>query len=134
MDRVSLNWTVVSQDPGPGEGGGGGAWCVIATHPEQLKAVADALGRPQRRGAIRDQWTSCGTVDGRRLATHLGAWSAAVGLLAAPGNVDALRETLELLRGLAGGVDLCRWRLARPSDKVVCLEADITLSPPASSQ
>ncbi len=130
MDRVSLNWTVVSNgDPG------GGGWCVIATHPAPLAAVADALRRGGPGGeALAGPWTSCGTVDGRRLASHLGVWGAAAGMLAPPGSAQGLREALELVGGLAGGIDLCRWRLARPSDHAVTAEAEISLSPPDSSR
>ena len=127
IDRVMLSWTVVQS--------AATQWCVVASHPDHLEAVAEALRAspgpdPQEQPT---RWTNCGVANGQRLAQHLGSWFTHVGALAAPEDVDAMRETLVLLRELAQGVERCRWRVARPSVNGVSTIAEIILSPPDSA-
>lgn len=124
--HVSLNWTVVD--------GASDRWCVVASHPAQLRAVAEALAGPAGDGGASGRWTSCGTADGRRLGAHVRAWAAQPGLLAAAGDTASLTATLDLISGLGDGVDRCRWRLARPDAQRMTLEADLELSPPESGR
>lgn len=134
IDRVSLNWTVVESATGDG-----GRWCVLASHPGHLDAVAEALRASPRVDVLLEhsakpgRWTNCGVADGKRLAQHLAGWSAHAEALAAPQDVQAMRETLNLLRELAQGVDRCDWQLSRPSADSVRTEAEILLSPPDSA-
>jgi hypothetical protein len=131
LERVSLNWTVVAADA-EAQGPPGG-WCVIASDPQHLRAVANALAEGPSAGPEAAGWANCGTADGRRLARLLGTWRHHAGLLAAAPDVEALDDALALMAELADGVDRCRWRLCRPSAERVHLEADLRLSPPESS-
>lgn len=129
--RVTLNWTVVGGDEdacGPQ-----GCWCVVASDPEHLNKVADALASLPQKETSLGRWTNCGVADGPRLAQHLGTWRDRPGLLAAAEDEDALREALGLLQGLANGVDHCRWRLWRPTAECVRTEAELILSPAESA-
>jgi hypothetical protein len=130
LERVSLNWTVVAASA-VGEGPRGG-WCVIASDPQHLGAVAEALAEVPPAGSKTQRWANCGTADGRRLARQLGTWRHQAGLLAAAPDAGALEDALALLAELANGVDRCRWRLCRPTPERVRLEADLELSPPES--
>ena len=126
-ERVSLNWAVVAGSEGES------SWCIIATHPDHLRAVSEAIARPPaapRRGA----WASCGTADGRRLAEHLRSWRDQHTRLAAPPDAEAFRDALAMFSELAEGVDRCRWRLARPAVNRMRLEAELILSPPDSTR
>ncbi len=125
IDGVMLSWTVVRS--------AATQWCVVASHPEHLETVADALRASRDPPEQPQRWTNCGVGDGKRLAQHLGSWFRHAGVLAAPEDVAAMRETLVLLRELAQGVEQCRWRLARPSVNGVSTEAEIILSPPDSA-
>jgi len=138
IDRVSLNWTVVESATVAG-GSPGARWCVLASHPDHLDAVAEAL-RTSPRGDVElehspqpGRWTNCGVADGKRLAQHLASWSAHAEALAAPDDVQAMRDALNLLRELAQGVDRCDWQLSRPSADSLRTEAKILLSPPDSA-
>ena len=134
IDQVSLSWTVVDSTADAG-----GRWCVLASHPEHLDAVARALRASDGCDARRSpspqagRWTNCGVADGERLAQHLASWSAHVEALAAPEDVQSMRDALDLLRELAQGVDRCEWQLSRPSVNAVRTDAEIVLSPPDSA-
>jgi hypothetical protein len=106
---------------------------VIASDPQHLEAVANALAKPPPADPNVAAWANCGTADGRRLARQLGTWRHQAGLLAPAPDVEDLQDTLALMAELANGVDRCRWRLCRPSAKGVHLEAELQLSPPESS-
>ena len=134
IDRATLSWTVVES-----AAVAGGRWCVLASHPDHLEVVAEALRASPGCDAQRHpspqpgRWTNCGVADGKRLAQHLASWSAHAETLAAPEDVQAMREALNLLRELAQGVDRCDWRLSRPSANRVRTDAEIVLSPPDSA-
>jgi hypothetical protein len=128
LDRVSLNWTVVAAG-GQGQGG----WCIVASDPQHLQAVAEALAKSAPDASEPQRWASCGTADGCRLARQLGTWRHQAGLLAAGPDADALSDTMALMAELAQGVDRVRWRLCRPSAERVRLEVDLQLSPPESA-
>ncbi|MHC4801840.1 MAG: hypothetical protein ACYTFF_06940 [Planctomycetota bacterium] len=133
LQRVSLNWSVVTAGAEVGGVGGAGGWCVIASDPQHLDAVAEALAAAAPAGPKAAGWANCGTADGRRLARQLGTWRHQAGLLAAAPDVGDLENALALMAELANGVDRCRWQLCRPSAERVHLEADLQLSPPESA-
>ncbi|MHC4217771.1 MAG: hypothetical protein ACYSU7_04865 [Planctomycetota bacterium] len=148
LDRVSLNWTVTvaaqAEVGGEAEGkvggmvggmvGGPGGWCVIASDPRHLEEVARALATTPATEPDAARWASCGTAHGPRLARQLGTWRQQARLLAAGPDAEALEDTLSLMAELAHGLDRCRWRLCRPSAERVHLEAELQLSPPASTR
>ncbi len=147
VGQVSLNWTVVESRPVAGRMGPDPceSWCVIATDPEHLLQVADAMARlpecepePMRcDGAAvpaAGRWTNWGAADGRRFGQALGTWAAQAEQLAAPGEEHALRDALSLVRELSFGVDRARWRLARPSEHCVSVDVEVTLSPAESAE
>jgi len=127
IDQASLNWTV-SGDPT--------SWCIVASHPDHLDAVARALETDAPCLPVAGdtgRWTTSGIGDGKRLAQHLASWSTHAETLAAPEDVAAMRDALNLLRELAQGVDRCQWRMTRPTVESVTTEAEFELSPPDSS-
>ncbi|MHC4414364.1 MAG: hypothetical protein ACYS0G_03675 [Planctomycetota bacterium] len=125
VERMSLNWSVV------GGGESLGRWCIIASHPEHLRAVAEALaGQPPP--PILGRWTHGGAANGRRLAEHLRGWRDLEGLPVNPPQVETFRDTLRIVSELAEGVERCRWRLSRPAADRMRLEAEVILSPPDS--
>jgi len=131
IDQVSLNWTVA------GAGGAATRWCIVASHPDHLDAVTAALENDARCLPIAGEqggWTTSGIGHGRRLAQNLASWSTHAETLAAPEDVAAMRDALDLLRELAQGVDRCRWRMTRPTAESVTTEAEFELSPPESSE
>ncbi len=126
IGQLSLNWTVV--------GGTQGQWGIIATDPNHLKVVADALSSgPNGQPNLR-RWTNCGTADGRRLAEHLRTWRDQAARLAAPEDAEAVRHTLNLFSELADGIQRCRWQLSRPDKNRMRLESQIIFSPPQSTR
>lgn len=138
-DRISLNWTVTS--------GPTGHWSVVASSPRHLAAVCDALNQAPEGSAEQGQWSSCGSVDGQRLAGHLRSWRQQVGALAGAGGQKSpsamnrqwgpqpeLATSLRLVSELADGVKRCRWRLSRPSTQRMRLEAEIELAEPVSER
>jgi hypothetical protein len=131
LERISLSWTVVAADAEAS--GPSGGWGVIASDPQHLDAVANALAEAAPGGTTAAAWANCGTANGRRLARQLGTWRHQAGLLAPAGDVGALEDALTLMAELANGVDRCRWRMCRPSAERVHLEADLQLSPPESA-
>ncbi len=127
LRSVTLNWTVAS--------GACGSFWVVATHPEHLDqtvAAIESADAPRRVGC----WASCGTMNGPRLGLHLRSYRDQADALAAPGaeNVDAFRETLLILSEMAGGVDRCRWNLARPAPREMDLDVEATLRAPESAE
>ena len=127
IDQTSLSWTV---------GGAATHWCIVATHPDHLDAVAGALETDTRCLPVagdQGRWTASGIGDGKRLAQHLASWSTHAEALAAPEDVAAMRDALNLLREFAQGVDWCRWRMTRPTVERVTTEAEFQLSPPVSA-
>ncbi len=127
IDQTSLSWTV---------GGETTRWCIVASHPDHLDAVAAALDNDTQGDPVAGEearWTSCGVGDGKRLAQHLASWFTHAEALAAPDDVAATRDALNLLRELAHGVDRCRWRMKRPTVDRVEIEAEFYLSPPESA-
>jgi hypothetical protein len=133
LDRVSLTWTVVAAKAEADVGERGG-WCVIASDPQHLDAVTEALAAAPPDGPKAARWANCGSADGHRLARQLGTWRHQAGLLAVAPDVEALQDALTLMAELANGVDRCRWRLCRPSAERVHLEAELELSPPDSTR
>ena len=126
IDQTSLNWTVA---------GAATRWCIVASHPDHLDAVAAALDTDTCLPVAGEQgrWTTSGIGDGKRLAQHLASWSTHAETLAAAEDVAAMRDALNLLRELAQGVDRCRWRMTRPTLESVTTEAEFELSPPDSA-
>jgi hypothetical protein len=125
IDRVMLSWTVVKS--------AATQWCVVASNRDHLETVAEALRASPGPEEQPIRWTNCGVANGKRLGQHLASWFTHAGVLAAPEDVDAMRETLVLLRELAQGVERCHWQMARPSVNGVRTDAVIILSPPDSA-
>jgi len=127
IDQTSLTWTV---------GGAATSWCIVASHPDHLDAVARALaadGSCLPTAGDVGRWTNSGIGDGKRLAQHLASWSTHAETLAAPEDVAAMRDALNLLRELAQGIDRYQWWMTRPTVETVTTEAEFELSPPDSS-
>ena len=117
-------------------GGAATHWCIVATHPDHLDAVAGALETDTRCLPVagdQGRWTASGIGQGKRLAQHFASWSTHAEALAAPEDVAAMRDALNLLREFAQGVDWCRWRMTRPTVDRVTTEAEFQLSPPVSA-
>ena len=55
-------------------------------------------------------------------------------MLAAPRDLEAFGDALDLLVELARGIQRCRWELARPTVTRVRLDVELILSPPDSSR
>jgi hypothetical protein len=127
LRSMSLNW-VVTEGPR-------GTYCVIATHPEQLRQTVDALAQPAGEPRIGGM-TGCGTMNGRRVGIHLRTYGDRAAQLAAPDpeSVTAFRDTMLLLADLADGIDRCRWQIRRPSREEMCVDVQIMLSPPESTE
>ncbi len=125
-DRLSLDWTVQS--------GPQGHWAIVATSPTHLAEVAAALGGQPAGAALEGRWSSCGTFDGRRLGEHLRSWRDRGALLSAPEEAGVFRRGIDFLFGLSEGIERGRWRLDRPSDDRMRLEAELRLVPPDSEQ
>ncbi len=128
IDQTSLNWTVSGVET---------SWCIVASHPDHLDAVARALATDTRCLPVagdRGRWTTSGVGDGKRLAQHLASWSTHAETLAVPEDVAAMRDALNLLRELAQGINRGRWRMTRPTVETVTTEAEFELSPPDSAQ
>ncbi len=126
VDRVTLNWTIQS--------GPQGHWAIIATSPGHLNAMAAALASEPVGEPRLGQWASCGTFNGRQLAEHLRSWRDQSGLLVDPPDLGALREGLQMIWMLTEGIERGRWRLWRPSDNRMRLDAELTLSPRDSAR
>ena len=126
VDRITLNWTIQS--------GPQGHWAIIATSPDHLSAMAAALASEPVGEPHVGQWASCGTFNGRKLAEHLRSWRDHGGLLVDRTDLDDLREGLQMIWMLAEGIERGRWRLSRPSDNRMRLDAELTLSPRDSAQ
>ena len=128
VDQMSLCWTVA---------GTATRWCVVASHPDHLDAVTAALETDTSCLPVageQGRWTNSGLGDGKRLAQHLGSWSTHAETLAAPEDVAAMRDALNLLREFAQGIDRCQWRMTRPTAESVTTEAEFELSPPDSAE
>jgi hypothetical protein len=127
MRSVSLNWSVAKRPDR--------SYYVIATHPQHLGEIVEALEQTETGPECRGPWTSCGSLDGTRVAVHLQSFVDQAGLLVPDdeGDAEAFREAMVVLSRLAEGMNRCRWRLARPQVETMRLEVDIELSRPASA-
>ena len=128
IDQMRLCWTVA---------GTATRWCVVASHPDHLLAVAAALETDTACLPVageQGRWTSSGIGQGKRLAQHFASWSTDAETLAAPEDVAAMRDALNLLREFAQGVDRCQWRMTRPTAESVTTEAEFELSPPETAE
>jgi hypothetical protein len=127
LRSVTLDWSVAS--------GPLGNYCVVATHPEQLRRTIEALQSPCGKATHREKITSAGFMDGRRVARQLRSFSEQAELLAETDGqaVASFRETMLLFSELAAGIERCSWKLRRPSEKEVRLEARIILADPESA-
>ncbi|MDY7110646.1 MAG: hypothetical protein SYC29_18595 [Planctomycetota bacterium] len=127
LQSVTLDWSVTS--------GPFGNYCVVATHPEQLRQTIEALQSPCDGPTRREKMTSAGFLDGRRMARQLQSFGEQAELLAEadPRAVTSFRETMQLLSELAAGIERCCWELRRPSEKEVRIEARIILAEPDSA-
>ncbi len=127
---VKICWTVVKAHDA--ESG----WCIIASDLGHLDNVAAALRAEtcgQGQGSAGPPGlTSCGSLDGRRLSSHLARWRAAAETLARPPDAPAIVDTLDLLAEFAAGVHAGTWRLARPSPESLTVNAELVLAPPES--
>jgi hypothetical protein len=117
---ISLNWTVAT--------GPYGSYYVVGSHPDELRETVEALQRAPSACESRGKWTSCGTLDGRRVAAQLRSWGDRAAMIAAPGFEEELAQTIETLTLVLDGCDRCRWQLARPSANEMRLDIQITLS------
>lgn len=125
VDGLAVSWDVVDD--------GRTSWCVIASDPSHLTAVATDLegsapagGAEQLLGAA-GQWTCCGVARGASVAGSLAAWPDYVEALTGADTPVPLRHAASLLAGLSRCARECRWRLARPSDTTVVTEIEIEL-------
>lgn len=127
LQSVSLNWSVAT--------GPHGSYYVLASHPEQLGETIRALKSEGDGAARTGKWTSGGILNGRRIAAQLRSWSDQAELLAEAREqaVTEFRETLLLFSELAAGIEHCRWRIWRPTEKEMQLEAQIILARPESA-
>lgn len=126
MQNVSLNWTVAD--------GPSGAWYVIASHRDSLDEVVGALQRePRSEARFVGKFDNCGVSNGLRLGRHLRNWSDQSAQLAQPGREEEFQSTLRLMSELAGGMQNCRWQLARPSQNEMRLDVQIKLAPAESA-
>lgn len=124
METISLNWTVTEAP--------GGAYCVIATHPQQLRETVAALEQgPGER--CRGRWAQGGTANGQRIGVHLRSYGEQAEMLGEVGEEAELEQTLRMLSSLAEGVSRCRWKLCRPSINEMQLEVELQLAPAESS-
>jgi hypothetical protein len=132
---MSLNWTVVRSE-------GGGVWCVVATHPYQLRDAVRALQRPDaptlRAGnpdpENRSTVHTRGIINGPRIGHHLRSWAERPELLAEPGRANDLRQTLHLMSDFAIGIERAQWSIHRPSREEMILDITITLTPAPSGR
>lgn len=127
MQNIALTWTVAE--------GPQGAWYVIGSNRRSLEDVATVLrNEPVRGRALTGRYESCGVGNGVRLSRHLRSWSARAADFADPEGVDEVRSTLEMMSELAGGMQICRWQLERPSQNEMRLNVQIKLAPPESAR
>ena len=127
MQNVNLTWTVTK--------GPQGAWFVVASDRKPLEDVvktlkADCPEDPKFVG----RFESCGTGNGVRISRHLQSWSDHANKFAEADQAAEFSATLRMMSELAGGMQSCRWQLARPSANEMRLDVQITLAPPESSR
>jgi hypothetical protein len=128
MGNLTLNWTVVEGPSGP--------WSVIASHPDHLADVVQSI-RTQPPSASRPvvgRFDSVGSADGIRVSRHLRSWADKAELLAEPEDVEDFRDVMHLLAEFAGGVERCRWRMARPCEEEMRLRVELDLAPARSAE
>jgi hypothetical protein len=129
MKSASLDWTVAS--------GPSGSFCLVSSHPHQLANAVRAIRETPATADRTGDWSSCGTMNGHALSTHLHSYVGQPRLLTpdhGPESLDEVRASMLVLSGLAAGIDRCRWQLRRPSDRTVELEVQITLSERESAE
>ncbi|MHC5022954.1 MAG: hypothetical protein ACYTGG_03445 [Planctomycetota bacterium] len=127
LGEVSLNWKVQDSPQG--------AFCVITSHPQQMDEIVLALRQaaPSTEPRCR-KLESVGTFNGVRMARLMQSWADQAGSLAEAGREVELRQALNLLAALSGGVEQCCWQLERPTEKGVEMNLLVRLSPPESSR
>jgi hypothetical protein len=130
MRSVSLDWTVA--------GGPNGSFCLIGTHPQQLRDAARAIRESPAGAACIGDWSSCGTLDGEALGRHLGTYAEHPGLFTRrdpshgdaqdPEQIRVVQSTMRMFSGLASSIERCRWQMRRPCERTMELEVQITLA------
>jgi hypothetical protein len=127
MRNVSLCWKVAE---GPQS-----SWYVIGTHPGSLEDVVKTLETKQAtETALIGKFESCGVGNGARLSRQLQSWSDRAEVLAEVEKVPEFRGNLDDLADLAGGIRVCRWKLARPSANQMRLDVQFELAEPEKTR
>lgn len=124
LEHISLNWRAVDAPLSK--------WLVVASHPDQMNRMATTLRQPDLGKELVDQWQHCACVVGQELATQLDSIRMHAPGLAKVGQEAEFADSLLFLSEWSAGFEKCRWRMLRPCENTVRIDAELVLSPPDS--
>ncbi len=124
LEHISLNWQAVDAPQSK--------WLVVASHPDHLNRMAATLREPDLGEELINQWQHCACVAGQELATQLDSIRIHAPGLAKVGQEVEFADSLLFLSEWSAGFEKCRWRMLRPCENTVRIDAELVLTPPDS--